>query len=834
MRSSSLGRVILAGALLSGAVVTADDAQLTATVTARVHRPDGTPSSGVTWLIEGREPGATGTALWTRGVAWEDVRGSTDDGGVVVASFDPPAGYSFELVLNGDGLAETRWSLGLIKTGRALDLGDLQLVAAGKIMGRVLDDRGLPMAAGWEVWIDEQGAEPGDPPARMLASSRARPTGNEGTFAYTAVRPGHYRTRLHVRAAGWVDGPGVSVVAGVTAYVELRFSGVKLHQRVFLEPRLAGGGPLVRPPLEAIVLRGFGLAPRAASKIPGRIGLSFDDVPPGSYTLTIDGPGLAPFRLDGVSPGPAPLDVRLIGLGSLVLSVTDAATGLPIERFAVSATAKVPRHTADGVLPGATSSRRDLSQLAVHAGGVARFNGLQGTPHDVTVSAPGYQPATEPWDGGPLAGLGTLAVAMEPVASVAGIVVNAAGRPLADVAVGLFDAPREVNDGPVVYLSQADYWDVWPLPGNRREERMVTSTDDSGRFLFRDAPSGTFAVRAYRTAELGVASDDLVLEPSTKIKGLRLVMQDGHFVEGRIVTPPGALCEGMSVLAVRQQGDLSDAIPLKASVSSTGEFRLGPLGSGRVELQLQVTPDWLATVFVAQPTQDESPFVLGTVEVGTEQDTNVEFDLGASFPGRIVVDILVNGEPAQGAWAQLIALDGSGRQLAVAQAGDDGVAVLGPLPACSGRVRISERDSTWITTLPEDVVVPPGDTNELELDLSVAEGQLLLVSAQTGQALADEIVCIYLSLGDGWSASPRRVDDGGRLSLTLPASELRILLLGSDAAWVLPPDEPEGAGERMNRQMRMMMTPAYPADPPDHAASVQWPGTGEVSITVEL
>ncbi|MEE8468282.1 MAG: hypothetical protein V3T22_07490, partial [Planctomycetota bacterium] len=232
-----------------------------------------------------------------------------------------------------------------------------------------------------------------------------------------------------------------------------------------------------------------------------------------------------------------------------------------------------------------------------------------------------------------------------------------------------------------------------------------------------------------------------------------------------LVLPAGV--ERVHLEAMRQQS--GNQLP-ESGVGDAGRFRLAPVREGH------------ATIFLSAPVEEPRPGIpfgfqgpgylleLGEVEVQAGEEAWVDFDLTQTFPGAIVLDVSVNGEPAPSLVA-VAAQSGEGR---------DQARVVGHLDAQS-RVRlfplfIGDWDLyVWpiemIWTYRHPVPVPLGPAGEVELtiDITVAGGRVRILDAADGTPLVQRNIWVVGVMGKHITDSEGWID----LRLTPGTYELR-------------------------------------------------------------
>jgi len=473
----------------------------------------------------------------------------------------------------GEGTRERRPGLAAGET----DLGELVLGVTGAVSGRVVDERGAPIA----------GAVINLGPTQSSTYSRDTRTRADGTFQVAHAPIGTYGVKAE--AIGFVNAfvsPVTIEARRETAGVEFKLAIAESIQGTVRDEQGA--------PLAGARLRGW---PKSSGR--GAGAKSGDD---GYFTIFL--PQSEPYTLavtlDGYEPwgdendkhleravGARDIEVVLKVMERLQVTVVDDVTGERLERFGVAVLAvngsRSPRHIS-------TERRRPPDKD--HADGVALVTARSGV--DLLIAAAdGYLFTWVDANGGE-ASPPTQTIRLRRAPVVRGRAWRD-GAPLANAAVelvgGQMDTPRE-------RLSSTDPASVEAhLAAQRTKLRWfrpeqngarTTRTDDAGRFalaperpgelrLTIDAGAGHSLVRApLRTS----GDDDLDLGD--------LYADASGRIEGTVVVPEGALPAGLKVFI----GDwVEDA---HALVDAAGRFNFDDLAPGNHLLMLDDRPGVLA------------------------------------------------------------------------------------------------------------------------------------------------------------------------------------------------------------------------------------------------
>ncbi len=550
-----------------------------------------------------------------------------------------------------------------IAAGSTIDLGDLPLAGGCVVRGQILDDRGAPVAG--RVTPVEQDKRRVPTPLFDDAEADA-----SGAFLLRLL-PGDYR--LFVEGEEVLDGERLTVPSGAgtfTTRITVK-GGLQCVQGIVVD---ADGAPVPHATVRGEEMDAGGHYATTAD-VHGRFVMKrVGDGTPKELVVAAEAPGLEHVRMaQPVAWGTRSLRIVLPRTVSIELRVVHAATGAPIEHFAVraavgrpaSAGQSLPGRFAGGVLrPQAFERPRDSGR---HPDGVLLLSGLRRDVYALRVEplAPDLAPSAvrlvEVTDD-----RHQLRIALWPRAVRDLLVVDPDGAPIADCAVELCEAFRgEVTlEGRVADAAQLLHMQVPELA----VRLQATHTDAAGQCTLAGPGGHELAVRV-----LGPGCVPQVL-PRIRLDDagpLRLVVDRGATL--RVTATPADVPRQLAALAGSgAENDTSVGLRLRA-VDGAATFPPGhsaptpfddrgcailrgtPSGTFDVELE------WRVGTTAARAR-------VGRASLTASRETRLDVDLGALRPAVLDGTVSLNGErladtrvELRGERTHLVATDGRGR-----------------------------------------------------------------------------------------------------------------------------------------------------------------------------
>lgn len=468
---------------------------------------------------------------------------------------DVPGGAAatFDLVVRRAGCS-TRHLGVIVRAGDVTHLGEIVLVEAGTVRGRVLDELGSAVA-GARVGalasdavelLDETGLERfARTGAAWLDLLLARSTGTDGGFELDDVAPGE----VHL----WAHAPGRRHALAGPVHVVARHSS---PESVIVLPLLAQtdrvAGRVVGPdgrgrPASVGVDVGRGAERKVffvRADMEGRFEIAVEELD-AVYTLTAhDGyDEFTPKRVDGVRPGDLEVTIAL-GLGTRVKVRVVNVDGAAVSEADIMISNESVSYSAKAAALESGEYEMDLPDGAFRVGATA--HGFRET------RSVRYEPGAVPSE---------IVVALHRAPRVRGVVI-AGGAPLAGAQIESFPFDQRATETVNGLRCTVSTF-----------ENGSCTSDAEGRFeLFVDA-DGPIVVRA--SAPGWVDSESAPFEAAGAADRLALELGLGGAIEGRVVAPAGKPLGGRIVGAHR-----GDGRPISTRAAEDGTYRFDGLMPG--------------------------------------------------------------------------------------------------------------------------------------------------------------------------------------------------------------------------------------------------------------
>lgn len=543
---------------------------------------------------------------------------SGPDGSFVLVVAADPAGKGFRLRIEGAGVVPVV-TTGVYEASESEDVGEETLSPAVKLAGRVVDEKGKPVAGAEVTLRSGAGGGPfgggpfGGPAADTLRVPRVALTGVDGSFRFDDARA--QNNVVTVEAAGYATAEHANLRDGALSRPIVLVPGLSVSGVVRTAGRAPAPGALVR-------FRGKSESRWVEAGPDGSFRLA--DLPAGGGTLVADAGDLGMAELRGLTlpeAGAQKLQVTLAAPAAIEGRAIEAKTGSPLRGVKVV---------------GRSGGRLGVARTG--ADGRYRIAGLLPDRYRIEADDPRYVRYDR-------AGVVVLAGATEKVdlpltlgATLSGRVVDEAGKPVANA------RGRLLPEG-----------EAGGLRGFLRQQRA------GGRSSFRTGIDGTFKATRLPPGDGQTLTVDHPEFEARSIGGLSLPA--GGTRSGVSVV----LARGLSLAGIVSDGEGNPVAGAELLLNQARVFRGGRGGmvaqlnfvggpenrpratsgsDGRFEFRGLEKGDYILTA--RKPGYSEA--VLDPAKVG-EATEPVELVLGsgASISG-IVVDS--NGQPAEGYFVQ--------------------------------------------------------------------------------------------------------------------------------------------------------------------------------------
>jgi len=514
-----------------------------------------------------------------------------------------------------------------------VELGTVELAAAGRVVGRVLDASGAPAAA-LEVLCTARGPSHFGPAARERPSDElaGTKTGPQGDFRLEGVPVGD--VRVWAGAEGWSwSYAEVAVQADGETRIDLRVARLAAENTIDLRVVDPSGAPVPGANVHYhYSTSGNSGSGSTNADEDGRLRHLLGVVTPHDFSATDPEGKLRPAVARGVAPGTTDLELRLGAERWLLLEVEEEG-GEPITDFRVR-----PRLVGGEWPLGIGRHRSEAGkdgELALP---------LPPELFELEVVADGYQSVTSgPHEPERIAE--RLSLRLPALPGVRGRVLDAAGEPLSGASVSLHEVVREDQ-----YLTVNGF-----RCRTHRSSEASGRTDAEGNFDLTLRGSGRFVLRAEASGLAPGELGPLELEAALGARGLELGLGRGGAIAGKVLPRPGESAAGVIVGASR-----GDGFGVTQLTDEDGRFRFEGLTPGRWWVERrdeEISPHSTSSSSGSSTSEQEIPWNCEVVEGGTAR---IELDLSRVASVIVAGRVLLGGVPTEGCTAALHGIGGGG------------------------------------------------------------------------------------------------------------------------------------------------------------------------------
>jgi protocatechuate 3,4-dioxygenase beta subunit len=394
-------------------------------------------------------------------------------------------------------------------------------------------------------------AEPDAPGFRSMPPATVSDA--QGRYEIAGLRPGTYRLLARHKDFAPELLSGVLVERGADAQADISLDkGTAIVGRLVAGPEqtVAGrvsvqelDGQPAPPALRDVV--------RAEAGADGRFRLEL--MPSGAHVVGVTAPGYASKRVDvHVRPG-----ARDVDLGDVELEAGLTIRGRVHDRAGPIAGAAIRAATRR---PMAMNSFESISE----ADGSFVLAGLEPGAYRVNVYAPGYAATDLPAQ----AGAERVDVLLAPGGSIAGTVVDDAGRPVDAFQVNANPVQREGMQGGMVISGP----------------RFQSANGTDGRFVIEDLGEGTYVVNASATGRASANVSNLKVSAGSTTDAGTIRLLAGGTVRGTVTDSAGTPVPGAVVSARGPGRDFMFGSEPQGVSDPSGAFEIGGVPAGTVEV----------------------------------------------------------------------------------------------------------------------------------------------------------------------------------------------------------------------------------------------------------
>lgn len=592
------------------------------------------------------------------------------------------------------------------------DQGDIVLVAAGAVTGRVLDERGAPIAKA-QVFV----------PNDELVASRTATTDVDGRFVVGHLRAGTRR--------GSINAEGYFSVTDTTFPIEVGRTLTMPDVTLTAAPSISG---------VVVDEAGQGVAQVLVSANPARGGMltmahtgkdgtfRFTVRSPGTHSLNVVAPeGYAPpspgkdAATKAVEPGATDVRVVLTRAGLVTFRVIDEASGSPIPSFGLQVETKAGANRTNRANRILTPRQTPSVQLAATPGEFIAYVAATGhAPRELDVVL----------DAG---SDDTMTIALKRGGVLRGRVVSAnptgSAVPVAGVLVALARETRDerglltLTPGGIGLKLTSD---LGSFTGGRRTQE----SREDGTFVFEDLAHGTYGLVFTSSSTVNAMRREIVVGPSATVDLGDVTVEAGATIRGRLLSPPGESPVGFSIL-VNSFGTDPKSVAWIAQKDvriedPQGQFEIRGLPGGRHHVAW--TRPGVTNLF-----GDASGPNMQVLELGPAEVRELVLDASNSKPCTLHVTVTRAGRPVANARVSA-RIESSGerpsfetRNLGVTDA--EGRATGSIDGGLTFRATVVTTDGRELARADASMVAPAG--GEIDVELDVRTGRLELQLPET-------------------------------------------------------------------------------------------------------
>ena len=606
---------------------------------------------------------------------------------------------SKHLVVRHESFATMSQSLANV-SGPTHDVGELVLEPGAWLFGRAVDSDGRPVS-GAQARAGNSGERRDGPGGflpffgrNLIETFESVTTGSDGRFTVRGLHPGTaslsvIKTGLRAAVRDDLELPELSglEVGDVTLEKGVSIAGVVLDEKgaplVGAEISVSSMSRLVLNRIEDLPRGQLGqeLGQRAKTDESGRFELG--GLAGGNYTVHANAEGYDPLSKEDVPAGTHDLRLEPVPLGGLLLHLTSADGGAPVDGAEVEATPKQTERFTFG-MRGRPSQQKVLAgaEALAAAGKTGDPKGAYFVPHagiegtELVVGAKGFATTALEAPAAPSGGVVEYDAQLPAESVVAGTVVDTRGQPVARARLSL--RTKDDDDG---------NFDFSGGPGRREMRRSIriggeerTSatrrtavTGIDGRYEIAGVAAGEWELSARAKGFVRGELQPLTLEAGKSQRDVQLTLEPAGSVAGTVTEPDGSPVPGASIsiepaTAKAPEDTATDEVGQQlarlesfasggtgarhARTDIHGEYRVADLAPGDYTVRLEDGPQGGmlgggggAFMFAFDGAPDSSdPGSFAKVTAG--QETRVDFQRPER--ARVSGKVLAGGVPASG------------------------------------------------------------------------------------------------------------------------------------------------------------------------------------------